>query len=125
MADEVKITVITRDPEVLECAKKAFRLDEVVQFFEDWKVAFESTEKPDMMIVDMVSTLDEPHKVAGYERFAHAKMDHALLKSVPLVMLNPPVGYDMDFYTGWPDFIFASLPKPITDKVLRRVVTYL
>lgn len=122
----VKLVFITKDKEVVEIAKKAFPSGmESLHFFEDWRPGLEACEGAEMVFVDLVATLDEPHKIAGYEKFAHGKMSHEIAKSVPLVLLSPPPDYDLDFMTGWPDFVFAQLRMPVTEKVFRRVVTYI
>jgi hypothetical protein len=121
----MKLVIITRDEDVPKVAREAFRLDEELHFFEDWQEALGACEGADLMIVDLVATLREPHKIAGYEEFAYGKMGHEIAKSVPLVLLSPPVEYELDFMSGWPDFVFAQLRKPVNEKLFRRVVTYL
>ena len=121
----MKLVIITNDEEVVTAAKAAFRHEEEVHFFEDWRLALDASVGAELILVDLVTTLKEPHKIAGYEEFAYAKMAHETAKGVPLVLLSPPEGYELDFMTGWPDFIFAQLRKPVQEKVFRRVVTYL
>jgi hypothetical protein len=123
--DSVKLIIITKDPEVVETAKKAFRLDEDVHFFESWHEALENCAGASLMFVDLVATLMEPNRIAGYEKFAHAKMGHPVASKVPLVLIAPPADYELDFMAGWPDFVFSHIRKPITDKIFRRVVTYI
>lgn len=103
----------------------AFPPDDEVLVFDDWKAALDTPNGADMMILDLIAALDEPHKIAGYERFAEAKMTHATAASIPLVLVAAPDDYEMDFMAGWPDFVFAHLKPPVTEKVLRRVSTWL
>ncbi len=122
----MKFVFITKDETVRETAKIAFpnSQDEVI-LFDAWAPGLDACKDADMIFVDLVATLDEPHKIAGYEKFAVAKMSHPAAKSVPLILLSPPADYDLDFMTGWPDFVFAQLRKPVNEKVFRRVVTYI
>ncbi|MBS1707021.1 MAG: hypothetical protein JST40_14240 [Armatimonadetes bacterium] len=120
----MKLVVVTSDPEVITSCKEAFRLGENVQYFRNWRDALDSCENADLMFLDQVATFHEPHRIAGYEEFAAAKMAHPIAKSTRLVLLAPPPDYDLDFVTGWPDFIFARIVKPVNEKVLRRIVTY-
>jgi hypothetical protein len=122
----MKFVFITKDEAVRETAKIAFpnSQDEVL-CFDSWALGLDACKGADMVFVDLIATLEEPHKIAGYEKFALAKMSHAGAKEVPLILLAPPADYDLDFMTGWPDFVFAQLRKPVNEKVFRRVVTYI
>jgi hypothetical protein len=120
----MKYVLVTRDPEVRQATDGAFQPDDEALMFEDWAPALEACDGADMIFVDMLATLDEPHRVAGYERFAHANMDHPVASATPLVLIALPDGYEMDFMAGFPDFVFAHLKRPVTFKVLRRATTW-
>lgn len=122
----MKFIVITQDEEMAAAAKarNAFPPDDEVIVEGDWEKALGLCDGADLVFVDMVATLDEPHKVAGYERFAYAKMADPRAQGVPLVLIAPPDGYEMDFIAGWPDFVFAYLPRPVTEKIFRRASTW-
>ena len=121
----MKLVFITDDPEVKAVAETAFPHGEKLEFHSVWSEGLDACEGAEMVFVDLVATLDEPHRVAGYEKFAHAKMAHPVAAKIPLVLLAPPADYDMDFIAGWPDFVFAQFRKPVNEKLFRRVVTYL
>ena len=76
--------------------------------FENWEEALNNSEGVDLLFVDLLATLQEEGKIAGYEEFAHAKMGHPVANSTPLVLISPPDDYELDFMAGWPDFVFAS-----------------
>lgn len=121
----MKLVFITDDPEVRSAAETAFPHGEELFITADWEAGLDACADAVMIFVDLVATLDEPHRVAGYERFAHSKMAHPIAAQTPLVLLAPPLDYDMDFIAGWPDFVFAQFRKPVHEKLFRRVVTYL
>lgn len=122
----MKFVIITQDSQIAEAAKAptAFPVGDEVIVLKDWATALEQSEGADLMFVDILATLEEPHKVAGYEKFAYAKMDHPIAATVPLVLIASPAGYEMDFIAGWPDFVFAHLPRPVTEKIFRRASTW-
>jgi hypothetical protein len=97
--------------------------DEVVAHH-DWREALDACENADLMFVDMISTLTEPHKSGGYEAFAEAKMRHPIANAVPLVLIAPPVDYKLDFMPGWPNFVFAHVQRPVGYKMFRRASTW-
>jgi hypothetical protein len=120
----MKFILITRDPALIEAAKAGFHPSDELHIFDKWDEALDDSTGADMMLVDILATLDEPHKIAGYERFAHAKMEHQLARDIPLVLIAAPEDYEMDFMAGWPDFVFAHLRRPVTDKIFRRASTW-
>ena len=77
------------------------------------------------MFVDLLSTLKDPHRIEGYELFAHAKMTHGVAKDVPLVLISPPDDYELDFMAGWPNFVFAHVQRPVNYKIFRRASTWI
>jgi len=121
----MKFVVITRDEEIADAASRGFDASDEVLVFDDWEPALEATDGADMLFVDMLATLEAPHKISGYERFAEAKMSHANANSVPLVLIGVPADYELDFMTGWPNFVFAHIRRPITDKIFRRASTWI
>lgn len=77
-----------------------------------------------MMFVDLVATLNEPHKIAGYEQFAMAKMMHPSASKIPLVLIAPEEEYELDFMAGWPDFVYGHVRRPVNYKIFRRASTW-
>ena len=121
----MKFLVITKDPEIEEAARKGFHPTDAMVSFADWKEALDKAAGVDMMFVDLVATLREPHKIAGYEDFANAKMLHAVAKDIPLVLIAAPDDYELDFMTGWPNFVFGHVRRPVTEKIFRRASTWI
>ncbi len=79
----------------------------------------------DMLFVDLVATLDEPNRIAGYETFHSMIVEDAVANAVPLVLISTPHDYDLDFMVGWPDFVFANMPRPVSPKLFRRASTWI
>jgi hypothetical protein len=121
----MKFLVITNDPEVEEAARKGFHPSDEMIAFADWKEALQNSEGVDMMFVDLIATLREPHKIAGYEEFANAKMADPTAKDIPLVLVAAPDDYELDFMTGWPNFVFGHVRRPVTEKIFRRASTWI
>ncbi|MCG9895026.1 MAG: hypothetical protein MH204_06090 [Fimbriimonadaceae bacterium] len=111
--------------EMEEEFRKAFPHGDELVVHSDWRAGLESAVGADMMVVDFLTTLAEPHKVAGYEAFAEAKLDHPEASGVPLVLIWPPEDYQIDFMTGYPGLIFQSMQRPVTFQKFRRAATYL
>jgi len=120
----MKFVLLTREQELKEAARSGLHPSDDLAIFEDWVDALDACKDADMIFVDLIATLDEPNKIAGYEHFAEAKMTHAEARGTPLVLIAPPEGYDLDFMSGWPDFVFAHLRRPVTDKIFRRASTW-
>lgn len=120
----MKFVLITDDAELLTTAKKGFQPDDETLAFTSWRDALDACDGADLLFVELIATLDEPHKIAGYEAFGLAKMDHAFAKDVPVVLIAPPDDYELDFMAGWPNFVFAHLRKPVTEKIFRRASTW-
>lgn len=116
--------LLTKDPVLVEAAKEGFHPSDTFATFEDWSEALESCHEADLIFVDLLATLDEPHKIAGYERFAQAKMGHDGAKDVPLVLIAPEDDYELDFMAGWPNFVFAHVRRPVNAKIFRRASTW-
>jgi hypothetical protein len=122
--DPMKFVLITKDPEIVEAARAGFHPDDDLQVFADWSAALDACGDADMVFVDLIATLDEPHKIAGYERFAESKMAHSRASKTPLVLISPPSDYDLDFMTGWPNFVLGHIQRPVNAKIFRRASTW-
>ena len=120
----MKFVLITKDPEMQSEAKEGFHPSDTFEAFTDWEAALDAAGDADLIFVDLLATLDEPHKIAGYERFAQAKMSHAQSSKTPLVLISPPDEYELDFMAGWPDFVFANIRRPVSYKHFRRASTW-
>lgn len=120
----MKFVLITDDKEMAKTAKKGFQSDDKTLVYARWSDALDACKGADLLFVDLLSTLEEPHKIAGYENFGMAKMAHPVAKDVPVVLIAPPAGYELDFMAGWPDFVFAHLTRPVTEKIFRRASTW-
>lgn len=120
----MKFVLVTKDREVVKATEGAFQPDDQLLIFESWQEALEACDEADLIFVDILATLTAPHKVSGYEQFAHAKMAHPLANTVPLVLIAQPDNYEMDFMVGWPNFVFAHLRRPVTYKLFRRATTW-
>lgn len=123
----MKYVLLTNDPEIAEAARSpsAFPPDDTVNVHKDPDAALQDCANADMIFVDLLATLKEPHKIAGYEDFAMKKMGDPYAKGVPLVLIGAPDDYELDFMTGWPDFVFAHLRRPVTEKIFRRASTWI
>jgi hypothetical protein len=122
--EPMKFVLITNDPEMEAAAREGFHPSDECLVFANWHDALEQSEGTDMMFVDLVATLLEPHRIAGYEQFAMAKMAHPHAASVPLVLIAPPEDYELDFMAGWPNFIFGHVRRPVNYKIFRRASTW-
>ncbi len=122
--DPMKFVLITKDPDIVEAAKGGFHPEDQLLVIGDWAQALEASSGADLMFVDLLATLEEPHKIAGYERFAESKMGHGAAKGVPLVLISPPADYDLDFMTGWPNFVLGHIQRPVNSKIFRRASTW-
>lgn len=118
------IVIITKDPAVVAATEGAFQPNDDVRIFSDWSIALDACAGAELMFVDLVATLDKPHRIAGYERFAETKMAHPEANAVPLVLIAAPDDYELDFMTGYPNFVFMHIRRPLTYKVFRRATTY-
>ena len=116
--------LITTDLAIEAEARKGLHPTDEFRCFADWRAALDSADGADLMFVDLESTLLEPHRIQGYEAFAHAKMDHPSAKSVPVVLIAPEPHYDLDFMVGWPGFLHGHVRKPVNYKVFRRASTW-
>jgi len=122
--DPMKFVLITKDDAVGEAARGGFHPDDQLLVFSDWSSALDACGGADLVFVDLIATLSEPHRIAGYEVFAEAKMAHPTAKDVPLVLISPPSDYELDFMTGWPNFVLGHIQRPVTSKIFRRASTW-
>ncbi len=120
----MKFLLLTRDDALIAAAREGFHPSDELDLYTDWREALDRCEGVDMIFVDLIATLNEPHKIAGYEEFAAAKMSHPVAQSVPLVLIAPEEGYELDFMSGWPDFVFGHLRRPVGSKLFRRASTW-
>lgn len=120
----MRFLLVTLDEELLSLAREGIHPSDELRTFKNWKEALDASAGADMMFVDLLATLTEPGKIAGYEVFAHAKMAHPDAEKVPLVLISPPMEYDLDFMAGWPDFVLGNIRRPVTAKLFRRASTW-
>ena len=120
----MKFVVVTKDPSVAEAAVLGFHPSDECIILDEWTEALELAEDADLLFVDMLATLTEPHKIAGYEAFAKAKMNHAKTSQTPLVVITPPHDYELDFMAGWPNFLIGNVQHPVDYKIFRRASTW-
>ncbi|HVL38074.1 MAG TPA: hypothetical protein VM328_01665 [Fimbriimonadaceae bacterium] len=120
----MKFVLITKDEQVVGAAKNAFPPSDELLIFQNWQEALDAADGADLLFVDLLATLEEPNKIAGYEQFAQAKMAHEVANGTPLVLIAAPDDYELDFMAGWPDFVFAHVRRPVSDKIFRRASTW-
>jgi hypothetical protein len=122
----MKFVLLTKDAEVAAAAQSpsAFPPSDTLAVHKTVDEALDACEGADLLFVDLLATLHEPHKIAGYEEFAGKKMNHPKAKDTPLVLISAPDDYELDFMTGWPDFVFAHVRRPVTEKIFRRASTW-
>ncbi len=89
----MKFVLITKDSEIDQAAREGFHPSDRCLTHGEWKTALDDCGDADLLFVDLLATLDEPHKIAGYEKFAEAKMAHETAAAVPLVLISPPHDY--------------------------------
>jgi hypothetical protein len=123
-AEVMKFVLITKDEQMEVEARQGFHPSDELAVFDDWRIALEKCSDADLMFVDVISTLEEPHKIAGYEAFGEAKMSHPEANTVPLVVISPPEEYELDFIVGWPNFALANIQRPVGFKQFRRASTW-
>ncbi len=120
----MKFVLLTKDNDMVNEAKEGFHPSDTFESYADWEAALNASGDADLIFVDLLATLEEPHKIAGYERFAQAKMAHSSAGKTPLVLISPPEDYELDFMAGWPDFVFANIQRPVSYKHFRRASTW-
>jgi len=121
----MKYIVITKDPEIKEAATKGLHPDDTTEFYADWQQGLDGCDGADLLFVDMLATLDEPGRIAGYENFATSKMRHPIAMDVKVVLISPPEDYELDFMAGWPNFVFLHYRRPVDYKIFRRASTWI
>lgn len=120
----MKFVLLTKDEGLVAAAQEGFHPSDSLASFDNWHDALECCAEADLLFVDLLATLDEPHKIAGYERFAQAKMEHEVAREVPVVLIAPEDSYELDFMAGWPNFVFAHVRRPVSPKIFRRASTW-
>ena len=88
-----------------------------------WKEAISLAARSDLLVVDLIATLDSPHRIAGYVEFAESLMSSAA-SDVPLVLIGAPEGYRLDGMVGWPGFLDAFVDRPVTHDRLHYLLDY-
>ncbi len=123
----MKYVLLSRDAEMIEAFRspEAFLANDKLVVVEDKLKAIKACEGADMIFVDLLAALDEPNKIAGYEGFHDAFVAAEHTAGVPIVLIAAPANYDIDFMVGWPDFVFAQMPRPVTSKLFRRASTWI
>lgn len=123
----MRYVLLCHDAEIIEAFRspEAFLPNDELIVVDSKESLVEACAGADLVFVDLVATLDEPHKIAGYERLYDLKSADPVASAVPLVLIAPPAGYDLDFMVGWPDFVFAQMPRPVTSKLFRRASTWI
>lgn len=123
----MRYVLLCHDSEIIEAFRspEAFLPNDDLVVVDTKEGLVEAAAGADMVFVDLIASLDEPHKIGGYERLYDLKMANDAAASVPLVLIAPPSGYDLDFMVGWPDFVFAQMPRPVTSKLFRRASTWI
>lgn len=120
-----KIVLVTKDSDLLNKAKRAFNGKVKLVVSDDWKSALEESNGTSLMVVDLMATLRKPKKIAGYEEFALAKMNHKSASKTKLIVIYPPEDYRLDGMVGWPNFVFAMLRKPLTLQDLKKITNWI
>lgn len=120
-----KVILVTDDPEVIREAKETYREGVQLVVTPYWSEALDWCRTADVLVVDLLATLEEPHKIGGYVKFAEAKRAHKWAKNIPLVLIDVPEGYKLNGMVGWPNFVRAYVRRPVTSRIFRRVLTWI
>lgn len=80
-------------------------------------VALRLAVQAQLVVVDLLAVLDVPHKIAGYVRFAEAKMK-SKASAIPTALIGVPDGYRLDGMAGWPGFLEAFIDRPFSEATL-------
>lgn len=121
----MRILLIAKDQELIDAATEAYSSTDQLEIHGDWRDALANCPGTDVIIVDLIATLDKPNEIAGYEAFAVAKMSSETAKEIPLVLISPPDDYELDSMVGWPNFVFGMVRRPVTMKIFRRISTWI
>ncbi len=123
----MKYVLLSKDEEIIQAfqSPEAFLPSDELVVTQSKSEAILATPGADMIFVDLLATFDEPHRIAGYEDF-HDQFEAAPGTSgIAVVLIAAPTDYDIDFMVGWPDFVFAQMPRPVTSKLFRRASTWI
>ena len=121
----MKFVLITKDTGLVDEARKGFHPEDELEAFEEWEKGLDACAGADLLFVELVATLDTPHKISGYEKFGEAKRSHETAAPIPLALVSPEDDYELDFMVGWPNFVFANVRQPVTYKIFRRASTWI
>lgn len=123
----MRYVLLSHDKEIIEAFKspESFLPSDELVVVDTKESLLEACEGADLIFVDLIATLDEPHKIGGYERLHDMKTANPKAAAVPLVLIAAPPNYELDFMVGWEDFVFAQMPRPITSKLFRRASTWI
>jgi hypothetical protein len=121
----MKFVLITNDQTLANAAREGFPPSDQLLIFEKWQEALDACEGARLLLVDLIATLETPHKIAGYEAFGTAKMSHPVASATPLVLISPDDSYDIDFLVGWEGFVFANIRRPVQVETFRHVSTWI
>lgn len=121
----MKVALITKNPVYGQLAREAEDEERKFVLFEDWREAFEHAAECDLMIADLISLLEKPHRIEGYRKFGEARLAHPIAARVPLVLIPAPDGYKLDGMIGWPNFLLGQLRHPITRETFRQVLRWI
>lgn len=101
----MRAILVTKDDELRTMAERA---TPPIMVCPEWTEALDQVaDASDLIVLDLLAALDPPHRIAGYEKFAEAKMGHPRATSCRTILIGPPEGYELDFMVGWPGFLYA------------------
>lgn len=123
----MRYVLFSKDPEIVGAFRspEAFLPSDELVVVGTREESIAACHGADMIFVDLAATLDEPHKIAGYEIFHDLMVADAVASKVPVVLISLPHDYEIDFMVGWPDFVFANMPRPVSAKLFRRASTWI
>lgn len=123
----MRYVLLSHDQDIIDAfnSPEAFLPSDELLVVDNKESLIEACDGADLIFVDLIASLDEPNKIAGYERLYEMKSANPRAASVPLVLIAAPSDYELDFMVGWEDFVFAQMPRPITSKLFRRASTWI
>ncbi|MEO7453520.1 MAG: hypothetical protein ABIV13_02010 [Fimbriimonadales bacterium] len=119
-----KVILISSDPALIAdlrdvCGRRRLALS----LEASWERALNVGVGSDLMILDLLSTLNPPNRIAGYIRFGEAKMKSSAA-SLPLVLVGVPESYRLDGMVGWPGFLTAFVARPVDEECLEYLLDH-
>jgi hypothetical protein len=88
-----------------------------------WERSLSSAVGSSLIILDLLATMSPPNRIAGYERFAEAKMK-SVVSNIPLALVGVPENYRLDGMVGWPGFLAAFVSRPVDDDALEYLLDH-